>query len=242
LNYTEQTIHSLVEKAEDLVRARNYQIKNIEKNDHCVDVVSTLPKSKDEVLIRIITEANLDSGTIGKRFVEEMQESLEEEDYAKTILIGKRFTAGAKSDLKKEDIEFIGKKDAAVNLMISSRLYPRIQAAVDSLCKAKCGKIPKSEKQCKGYNSDPKKCSACSGTGIVKKENREYKCSECNGKKVEPVYTCNIRLLSDNADFHLEKGWTALLQKDLEQVLRIQSEIVSESELSEKILNILNYD
>ena len=67
-------------------------------------------------------------------------------------------------------------------------------------------------------------------------------CPDCKGRTVEPIYTCDIRLLSDNADFHLEKGWTALLQNDLEQALRIQSKIVPKQKLSEKILKVLNHD
>lgn len=242
MNYSKQTIHSLAETAEVLVRGRGYQIKNVEKNDNCVDIISTLPKSKDEILIRIVTEPNLDSGTIGKQLVKEMKEHLEEEDYTKVILIGKSFTAGAKSDLKQEDIEFIKKEENAVSLIKTSELYSRIQTAVDDLCKTRCGKIPKSEKQCKGYNPNLKKCPACNGTGIVKKKGRESKCPECKGKAVGPVYACDIRLLSDNADFHTEKGWTTLLHDDLKQLLILQSDCASKPMVSEKILEVLNHD
>ncbi|UCD73195.1 MAG: restriction endonuclease [Candidatus Bathyarchaeota archaeon] len=239
MNYTRQTVHSLAETAEVLVRGRGYQIKTVEKNDNCVDVISTLPKSKDEILIRIITEPNLDSGTIGKQLVEEMQEHLEEEDYAKAILIGKSFTAGARSDMKQEDIEFINKEGNTINMINPLKLYPRIQTAVDNLCKTRCGKIPKSEKQCKGYNPNPKKCPTCNETGTIKKKGRENKCPECKGKAIEPRYTCDIRLLSDNADFHLKKGWTTLLKNDLEQLLKLQTKITTKPKLSEKIMKIL---
>lgn len=242
MKYAEQTINSLAEKAEVLVKARGYRVKKVEKNENYVDVISSIPKSKDKVLVRIVTESKLDSGTIGKQLVEEMQKSLEEEDCTKVVVIGKSFTSGARSGLRQNDIEFIANKGDPTNLLTSSKLYPRIQTAVNEICKTRCGKIPKSEKQCKGYNPNPKRCPTCDGTGIVKKRSRSNTCPDCKGRTVEPIYTCDIRLLSDNADFHLEKGWTALLQNDLEQALRIQSKIVSKQKLSEKILKVLNHD
>ncbi|MFQ6081613.1 MAG: restriction endonuclease [Candidatus Bathyarchaeia archaeon] len=44
--------------------------------------------------------------------------------------------------------------------------------------------------------------------------------SDCKGYS-GGHYSCEIRLISDNAQFHFERGWTNLLQKDLEQLLTI---------------------
>lgn len=44
--------------------------------------------------------------------------------------------------------------------------------------------------------------------------------SECEGYS-DGQYSCEIRLVSDNAQFHFEHGWTNLLQNDLKQLLTI---------------------
>ena len=38
----------------------------------------------------------------------------------------------------------------------------------------------------------------------------------------EGLYSCDIRLTSDNADFHFEHGWTSFLEKDLIKLLAIE--------------------
>jgi hypothetical protein len=48
--------------------------------------------------------------------------------------------------------------------------------------------------------------------------------SDCKGYH-NGYYSCKIRLISDNASFHLERGWTNLLQEDLMQLLAIQHSI-----------------
>lgn len=44
--------------------------------------------------------------------------------------------------------------------------------------------------------------------------------SDCKGYS-EGTYSCKIRLISDDASFHFERGWTNLLQNDLKRLLRI---------------------
>jgi hypothetical protein len=49
--------------------------------------------------------------------------------------------------------------------------------------------------------------------------------SDCKGKDSNGHYPCKIRLISDNASFHIEQGWTDLLQNDLIQLLTINNSI-----------------
>ena len=42
--------------------------------------------------------------------------------------------------------------------------------------------------------------------------------SDCKGR-LNNHYACEVRLLSDNASFHFERGWTSLLQKDTLRLL-----------------------
>jgi hypothetical protein len=48
--------------------------------------------------------------------------------------------------------------------------------------------------------------------------------SECQGF-AEGHYICEVRLISDNADFHYEKGWTNFLENDLVKLLAIEKEL-----------------
>jgi len=42
--------------------------------------------------------------------------------------------------------------------------------------------------------------------------------SDCKGR-LDNRYSCEVRLMSDNASFHFERGWTSLLQKDTLRLL-----------------------
>jgi hypothetical protein len=45
--------------------------------------------------------------------------------------------------------------------------------------------------------------------------------SSCKGHP-DGHYVCDIRLTSDNADFHFQHGWTSFLEKDLMKLLAIE--------------------
>jgi hypothetical protein len=48
--------------------------------------------------------------------------------------------------------------------------------------------------------------------------------SECKGY-VDGDYSCDIRLISDNASFHLKHGWTDFLKKDLARLLAVEKNL-----------------
>ncbi len=45
--------------------------------------------------------------------------------------------------------------------------------------------------------------------------------SDCTGY-IDGKYSCDVRLISDNAGFHLEHGWIEFLEKDLAKLLAIK--------------------
>lgn len=47
--------------------------------------------------------------------------------------------------------------------------------------------------------------------------------SDCQGRDSKGRYTCKIRLISDNASFHFERGWTDLLQRDFERLIAVHN-------------------
>lgn len=49
--------------------------------------------------------------------------------------------------------------------------------------------------------------------------------SDCEGIDSDGNYLCRIRLVSDNASFHFQRGWTNLLREDLKQLLGLQRSI-----------------
>jgi len=83
MDYNRETIRSPATAAEVLVRRRGYWVKKIEKSDNCVDVTTTAPKSRDKILIRIVTEPYLDSGKVDKQLVEEITDQLEDAGFEK---------------------------------------------------------------------------------------------------------------------------------------------------------------
>jgi hypothetical protein len=45
--------------------------------------------------------------------------------------------------------------------------------------------------------------------------------SDCEGKDSDGNYSCKIRLISDNASFHFERGWTSFLKRDLMRLFAV---------------------
>jgi hypothetical protein len=53
--------------------------------------------------------------------------------------------------------------------------------------------------------------------------------SDCKGKDSNGHYSCKIRVISDNASFHFERGWTRFLENDLMQLLAVYNSMNSQS-------------
>jgi hypothetical protein len=77
-----------------------------------------------------------------------MLEAMEREDCDKGVLLGKKFTVAAKRELRENNIQRIS--ESHTPRFKPERLYLTINNYVNDLCKAKCGKIPKKESDCKG--------------------------------------------------------------------------------------------
>jgi len=177
----------LVERAKLVLAVREYQVEKTRRREGKIDFTVSPPESDDRILIRVMTEPESKSGYVGVNTVRKMSRTLGRRHYEKGILIGKRFTKAAKSEMENEDIEAISGR---IPRFKPERLYLVIQGHVDNLCKAKCGKIPKEESDCKGYS--------------------------------DGQYSCNIRLINDNANFHFKRGWANPLRRDLVKLLAIE--------------------
>jgi hypothetical protein len=180
-----------VKRAELISAMRDYERQKTKSKERRVDFTVSPSDEEEKILIRAITEPKSKSGYIGVDTVREMTDFLEEKNYDKGILIGKKFTNAAKREMKKADIEIVSEA-ISPNFKIK-RLYSTIGNYVEKLCKIKCGIIPLKDSDCKGF--------------------------------VDGHYSCNVRLISDNADFHYEKEWVNFLERDLVKLLAIEKKI-----------------
>jgi len=179
----------LVKKAEVISAVRDYEKRRTRRKEGRVDFTVSPSESDDKILIRVITEAKSKSGYVSVDTVREMGDILEKRNYDKGILIGKRFTEAAKSEMKRENIELVSERITPHFKL--ERLYSTIDSCVRNLCKAKCGRVPIKESDCEGY--------------------------------VDGHYSCDVRLISDDASFHLEQGWIGFLERDLAKLLAIEN-------------------
>jgi hypothetical protein len=182
----------LVKKAEVISAVRDYENRRTRRKEGRVDFTVSPSKSDDKILIRVITEGKSKSGYVGVDTVREMDDILEKRNYDKGILIGKRFTEAAKSEMKSENIEAVSERITPHFKL--ERLYSTIDSCVRNLCKAKCGHVPIKKSDCKGY--------------------------------VDDHYSCDVRLINDNASFHLEQGWIGFLERDLAKLLAIEKTLI----------------
>lgn len=214
---------NLLENVELLMELKGYRGEELQNEEGIIDIIASKPESDERVMMRVVTKSNLGSGVVGVEGVREMESALEERGIDEAILFGKRFTSAAKSELRDEGIDFISARQKIVTRIINPQeLYIKIHDMVDGICKTRCGHIPLSEEECEGYSNDPVECPFCDGSGRLKRPHRERECPSCGGKGWRDTrYTCEARLISDNADFHLEHGWITLLQNDLLSLLKI---------------------
>jgi hypothetical protein len=140
---------SLELKTELLMAIENYESRDMRKWDSGLDITALDNRSNDKILLRMITEPGSKSGYVGADTVDKMAAIIQNEDYDKGILIGDKFTKAAEKKLLEEGIQRISE-----NLMLDfppERLYSAARAFVDDQCKARCGRIPQKEPDCKGH-------------------------------------------------------------------------------------------
>jgi hypothetical protein len=180
-----------LKKAKLVAVIRDYDRKRTRRKERSIDFTVSPSENDKKILIRVITKPKSKSGYIGVDRVREMTEFLETKDYDKGILIGKRFTSVAMSEMKKANIELIS-ENYSPNFKLE-KVYSTVCNYVEKLCKVKCGKVPVKDSDCKGF--------------------------------VDGNYSCDIRLVSDNADFHYDKKWETFLERDLIKLLAIEREL-----------------
>jgi hypothetical protein len=138
-----------VKKANLISVMRDYDRKRTKTKKRGVDFTVSPSKNDQKILIRTITEPKSKSGYIGVDTVREMIDFLETKNYDKGILIGRKFTNGAKREMKQANIELFS-ENFSPNFKLE-RVYSTIGSYLEKLCKVKCGKIPMKDSDCSGF-------------------------------------------------------------------------------------------
>ena len=210
----------LLEKAKLLMEIEGYEQESVKKSENAIDIKVSKPDSDETVLMHIVTHSELGSDTVGVDEARTIKQLVDKEDVDKLIVFGQGFTKAAGRALKEEDIEFFSDEKKVLSVIPPIKLYSTVNDCVNQLCQTKCGSVPKSASECKGYSEDPIICSSCGGSGKIDGRNRF--CKTCGGTGFRNQhYSCKVRLISDNADYHKEKGWLNLLQNDLLSLIKI---------------------
>ncbi len=215
----------LLKRAELLMELRGYEVENLDQDGKVIDIKASGEDIDETVLIRILTKSKLKSDSVSVGKAREANRILEERDIDKVVVFGKRFTESARRYLRQHGVEFFSSKQKIISTLNVQELYSKINECVDKLCQIKCGSIPQSEDECEGYSENQVICSYCGGSGKLLNSSSSYwkqMCPVCGGVgSKEKHYSCKIRLISDNAGFDFENGWTSLLQNDLLSLLKI---------------------
>ena len=210
----------LLEKAEILMEIEGYEQESLKKSENAINIKVSKPDSDETILIHIVTKSELISDAVGADKARATKKLVDQEDVDKLIVLGHRFTKAAKEKLNEVDIEFFSDEKGVLSVIPPIKLYSTINDCVNQLCQTKCGHIPKSPSECKGYSVDPILCSSCRGSG--KREGLNLLCKTCGGTGFRNQhYSCEVRLISDNADYHQGKRWVSLLQSDLLSLIKI---------------------
>jgi hypothetical protein len=182
---------SIKSKAEIVMAVEDYECEKKRRLPEGIDLIASHGDADDKTLVRVITEPKSKSGFVGVNAVRKMDEILKTENYDNGILVSKRFTAAARKEMRQKDIRMISEK--FMPSFEPKKLYLKVQDYVDNICRAKCGKVPKKESDCKGSS--------------------------------ESGYTCEVRLISDDALFHLEHRWRKLLQHDIKRLVALNAHL-----------------
>jgi hypothetical protein len=169
----------LVTQIELLKTLYGYEKNGVNDEIGSIDYVSRCGVEKKLLRVIINPEINLskaDTATIRKT-----KEYLENENYDEAVVLAEEVTQGAKRLIRdKKNLRYISPELG--KLYSISEIIFAIQKKTGEICKLRCGKVPKTEKDCSGF--------------------------------VDGEYNCEVRRISDDADFHTERKWQQMLMKD----------------------------
>jgi len=182
----------LVTQIELLKALHGYEKNGVNDEIGSIDYVASGDGSEKK-LLRVIIDPKANVSKANTETIRTAMMFLETENYDKAVILSKEFTEGAKSLIRDEkNLYYIS--PGLEHLYSISELFYAIQKKTGDLCKLRCGKAPKTEKDCKGHQDDE--------------------------------YTCPVRRISDDADFHAERKWRQLLMNDFSKLTTSWRELI----------------
>ena len=167
-----------------------YKLGGINEEIGSIDYVAS-DDNHGKKLLRLIIDPQLNLSKADMKKTTKIVKSLEKEDFEDVVIMAEEFTESARGLLREKKIKYIS-PDTKPRYSVFE-LMDAIQRLTHELCRAKCGRVPKSESDCEGY--------------------QDHK------------YTCPARRISDNSDFHAERGWVSLLIKDFSTLVKLRIEM-----------------
>ncbi|MBD3207782.1 hypothetical protein GF319_15740 [Candidatus Bathyarchaeota archaeon] len=133
-----------------------YENPSYDKELGCIELQTE--EDDEKKVLRVMIDEDFDSNPIYVKDIDETLESLEEEDIDQFLLLGKRITSASRRMMKEnDDIDYLTPKTSP-HYRISQLVYA-IQNKTLSLCKQKCGKVPREEGDCQGIEDGNYTCS-----------------------------------------------------------------------------------
>ena len=214
----------LFENAEFLMEIEGYEQESVKKSENAITIKASKSDSDKTVLMYIVTSKTMDIDQANAAL-----QILEKENVDKLIVFANQFTAAAKAKLNKSAIECFTEELNISTVIPLRHLYSTVIDYVNQLCTLKCGAIPNSASACKGYSAITIECSSCGGSG--RREGKYRLCNICLGTGFRNQhYSCNVRLISDNADYHQGNRWINLLQNDLLALIKLKHRAANDGE------------
>jgi hypothetical protein len=135
------------EKAEFLIAVRNYKFEGKEKWSKGLDFKVSDKTSGANVLMRLV-ESERSSGYVSTDDVKAMVKVMKRKECPSGIMIGKKFTDAATSEMTEGNIQHVSEE--YMPPVPSANMILTINECIDNLCISKCGKIPMQKSDCTG--------------------------------------------------------------------------------------------
>lgn len=142
---------SVEDKAELIIAIRNYKCEKRKKRTDGMDFTVSDVASDEKILLRSI-EPQSKAGFVGVDDVKKMLKVMKSEKCDRGVLIGKRFTVAAVEEMALDKIQQVS--DEYMPPFKPEQLYITVNDCVKNLCRAKCGKVPLKESDCKSYTDE----------------------------------------------------------------------------------------
>lgn len=147
----------LVNQIELLKALYGYEKDRVDKESGSVDYVSQ-SEGVEKMLLRVIIDPEINVSRADTDTIRTTKEFLENEKYDEAIVLAEEVTQGAKRLIRDvKNLHYIS-PDLERPYTVSDFIFA-IQKKTGELCKLRCGKVPKTEKDCKGHQDGEYMCT-----------------------------------------------------------------------------------